>query len=69
LPKGRVATIPGNSWNAVYLLENVKTPGSQFFEIQLTCNSLIIHPIEANLHYLSIKLFKPKDDYKLNYID
>ena len=43
----RVATTPGSSWNTIQLLENVDTPGSQFFEKHLTGDSLTIHPFEA----------------------
>ena len=39
--KIRVVTATVNSWNAIYFLENVKTPESQFFEINmLICYSL-----------------------------
>ena len=42
-----VASIPGNSWNWSYPLENAETIGSQCFQIQLTCHRSTTHSIES----------------------
>ena len=61
----RVATTPGNYYNAIYFLENtpgkVETPGKLLkvtLKIQFSCDSLAIHPASKHSRILESILLK-----------